>query len=56
MIYPTGIMYYTLWNLVGLFLDANTKAKVKPVMSLAGVREYIDDQYIPKEMVSSDFV
>lgn len=36
---------------MSLFLDANTKAKVKPVMTMTGVREFIDDQYIPVEMV-----
>jgi hypothetical protein len=44
-------MYYTLWNLVAIFLDPATKAKVKPVMTLSGIREHIEDKYIPAEMV-----
>lgn len=50
IVYPSGIVFYTIWNLVKWFLDPVTQDKVKPVLLLGGVQEFIDDEYIPAYM------
>lgn len=50
IVYPSGIVFYTIWNLVKWFLDPVTQDKVKPVLLLGGVQEFIDDEYIPDYM------
>jgi hypothetical protein len=50
IIYPSGIVFYTFWNLIKLFLDPVTQHKVQPVLTLAGVQEFVDDEYIPSYM------
>jgi len=52
IVYPTGIVYATCWNLVlKWFLKESTREKVLPAMSLAEVEEVIDKKYIPKRLV-----
>jgi hypothetical protein len=43
-------LFYTLWNIGKWFLDPVTRDKVKPIMYLEGVEEYVDRRYIPKNM------
>jgi hypothetical protein len=52
IVYPSGVMFWSLWNLIKWFFDPVTRNKVNPVMMLSGVREFIDDEYIPASMVS----
>jgi len=50
VVYPSGFVFYGLWNIAKWFLDPVTQQKVKPVLLLAGVQEYIEDEFIPVEM------
>ena len=50
IVYPSSVVFYGIWQVVQIFLDPVTRAKVKPVMYLAGVQEFIEDKYIPKDM------
>jgi hypothetical protein len=47
IVYPSGIVFWSLWNILKWFFDPVTREKVKPVMYLAGVQEFIDDDNIP---------
>lgn len=51
LVYPTGLFFYGVWSIVKVFLDPVTQAKIKPVVYLSGVQEFIDDAYIPRNMV-----
>lgn len=50
IVYPSGIVFYGIWNIVKYFLDPVTQQKVQPVLTLAGVQQHIDDEYIPISM------
>lgn len=50
IVYPSGLIFWSLWNVVKWFLDPVTRDKVTPVMYFSGVQEYIDDEYIPVSM------
>ena len=50
IVYPGGLVFTAVWNVVRWFLDPVTQDKVKPVLTLAGVQEFIDDVYIPSSM------
>jgi hypothetical protein len=50
IIYPTDILFYTLWNIGKWFLDPVTRNKVKPMMQFRGVEEFVDKSQIPREM------
>jgi hypothetical protein len=50
IVYPGGWLFVLLWNAIKWFLDPVTQAKVKPVMYLEGVQEFIDDEFIPRSM------
>lgn len=50
MIYPTGLVFYGLWNVIKWFLDPVTQAKAAPVIYQSGVQSYIDPEHIPKHM------
>lgn len=50
IVYPSGLIFYGLWNIIKFFLDPVTQSKVKPVIYLAGVQEFVDDEYIPVSM------
>ena len=50
VVYPSGLVFYTVWNIIKWFLDPVTQHKVQPVLTLAGVTEFIDPQYIPVHM------
>ena len=43
IIYPSGFLFYGLWNIVKWFLDPVTANKVQPHGYLSGVQEFIDD-------------
>ena len=72
IVYPSGIVFYGIWNVVKWFLDPVTQvpesvefsaikfifsyaeilqAKVQPMLQLAGVQQFIEDEFIPAEMV-----
>jgi hypothetical protein len=51
IVYPSGFVFYGIWNIVKWFLDPVTQAKVQPMLALSGVQQYIDDEYIPKDLV-----
>lgn len=50
IVFPTGLVFVGLWNIIKWFLDPVTQAKIQPVLYLAGVQEFIDDEYIPISM------
>jgi len=50
VIYPTGLVFYGLWNVVKWFLDPVTQSKVAPCVYASGVTSYIDSIYIPTRM------
>ena len=50
VVYPGGLVFTGLWNLVKWFVDPVTQQKVKPVLTLGGVQEFIEDEYIPVSM------
>jgi hypothetical protein len=51
VVHPTGVLFYSLWSIVSVFLDPVVLSKVKPMLYLSGVRDIIDNQYIPTAMV-----
>lgn len=53
VIYPSNFFFVMIWNVIRLFIDRVTQDKVKMVMTLAGVQDFIDDEYIPVNMVST---
>lgn len=50
IVYPGGYLFTMLWNVVKWFLDPVTQEKVKPVLYLEGVQEFIDNEFIPVSM------
>lgn len=52
IVYPSGMVFWSLWSIVKWFVDPVTRDKVCPVMYLAGVQEFVDDDNIPSLMVS----
>ena len=56
VIYPSDIVFYSIWAIAKWFVDPVTREKVQPMMYLSGVEQFIDRQYIPKSMVSSTFL
>ena len=51
IVYPSGFIFYGLWNMIKWFLDPVTQSKVQPMLALSGVQQYIDNEYIPSSMV-----
>jgi len=54
IIYPSDVVFYSIWAIVKWFMDPVTREKVQPMMYLSGVEQYIDRQYIPKSMGGDD--
>lgn len=52
IIYPSDVVFYSIWGIVKWFVDPVTREKVQPMMFLSGVEQFIDRQHIPKSMVS----
>jgi len=50
VVYPSGFIFWGIWQVVQVFLDPVTRAKVKPVMYLSGVHEFISNDNIPAVM------
>eukprot|EP01038_Epipyxis_sp_PR26KG_P012524 gene12524-16798_t len=50
IIHPTGLIFYGFWNIAKWFLDPVTRGKFNPMLYQYGVKEFIDDEYIPIEM------
>lgn len=50
IVYPSGFVFYGVWNMIKWFLDPVTQAKVQPMLALSGVQQYIDDEFIPRDM------
>jgi hypothetical protein len=50
VVYPSSIVFYGIFQLVSVFLDPVTRNKVKPVMYLSGVQEFIANEHIPAMM------
>ncbi len=55
IIYPSDIVFYSIWAIAKWFVDPVTREKVQPMMYLSGVEQFIDRQYIPKAMVRAQF-
>lgn len=53
IVYPSGMVFWSLWNIVKWFVDPNTRNKVAAVVYLAGVQEFVDDEHIPSRIVST---
>ena len=47
IIYPTGLVFYGLWNVIKWFLDPVTQSKAAPIIYQSGVQYYIDPEHIP---------
>lgn len=54
IVYPADVVLYTVWAVVKWFMDPVTREKVQPMMMLSGVEQFIDRQYIPKNMGGDD--
>eukprot|EP01032_Pedospumella_encystans_P022584 gene22584-25589_t len=51
IVYPTGYVYYSMWNLVlKWFMDEHTRSKVLPAITLNDVFEFVDEEYIPEAL------
>ena len=50
VIYPSGVVFWVLWNMLKHLADPVTQAKVFPVMWQSGIKEVIADEFIPKEI------
>jgi len=50
IVYPSGFVFYGIWNIVKWFLDPVTQAKVQPMLALSGVQQYINDEYISRDL------
>jgi hypothetical protein len=50
IIYPSGWIFWGLWNMLKYLADPVTQAKVSPVVRLSGVQEFVEDKYIPREL------
>jgi hypothetical protein len=50
IVYPTGFMFYGIWNLVQYFLHPTTREKVCPQMSTQGCLQFVDPEYLPVTM------
>jgi hypothetical protein len=53
VIYPSGLVFYGIWNVAQWFLDPVTRRKVSPQMSPAGIFEYIAPEWVPEDMGGS---
>ena len=52
--YPTGIVYYSMWNLaLKWFMEEHTRDKVVPAISLSDVQALIPDEFIPQALGGS---
>ncbi len=56
IVYPSGVIFWSIWNVVKWFLDPVTRNKVSPCVYFYGVQEHIADEHIPVCMVSCVFV
>lgn len=54
IIFPSDLLFYTVWAIIKWFLDPVTREKVQPMLYFYGVEQYIDKQYIPKSMGGDD--
>lgn len=52
IIYPTGALFYTIWNLAKWFIDPVTRDKVCTPNDYDELLEYIDEENIPVSIVS----
>jgi len=50
IVYPSSVVFWTVWNIAKLFLDPVTRNKVCPCMYFYGVQEWIADEHIPANM------
>jgi len=50
VVYPSGVIFWSLWNVVKWFLDPVTRQKVSPCVYFYGVQEFIPDESIPVAM------
>eukprot|EP01039_Chlorochromonas_danica_P007570 gene7572-8370_t len=50
IIYPSGLIFWGIFNVVKWFFDPVTRNKAAPVLYLSGVQEFIDDEHIPANM------
>lgn len=48
IVYPTGLVYYSMWNLVlKWFMDEHTRSKVVPAITLHDVFDLVEEKYVP---------
>jgi hypothetical protein len=50
IIYPTGFMFYGIWNIAQYLLLPTTREKVSPQISSQGCLQYVEPQYLPVSM------
>lgn len=49
--YPTGLVYYSMWNLVlKWFMEESTRGKVVPAITLSDVFDHIEEKYVPASL------
>jgi len=47
VVYPSGVVFWSIWNIIKWFLDPVTRQKVLPCVYFYGVQEHIADEHIP---------
>ena len=50
VIYPSGVVFWVLWNMLKHLADPVTQAKISPVLWQSGVKDTVPDEFIPKEI------
>ena len=51
IVHPASVLFWSLWSVLRVFMDPTTAQKVKPIVFLYGLRELVDDEFIPKSLV-----
>jgi hypothetical protein len=49
VVYPSGVMFFSLWNVVKWFLDPVTRSKVIPLMHKTALQQYV----APDQLIAS---
>ena len=50
IIYPSGWIFWGLWNMLKYLADPVTQQKIMPVVRLSAVQDVIEDKYIPRDL------
>eukprot|EP01038_Epipyxis_sp_PR26KG_P004551 gene4551-6423_t len=53
IVHPTGLVFYGIWSAAKLFFDPITRDKVCPMLMQIGIKDFIEDEFIPVHMGGS---